>query len=59
VPFRPYNTFDVITQNADAWADHVRRETSAPPVALMAGEWFGIPLPVGPTWIPQFRVALA
>jgi hypothetical protein len=48
VSFRPYNSFDVITQNAVAWADRVRRERSAPPVILKPGEWFDIPPPVSP-----------
>jgi L-ascorbate metabolism protein UlaG (beta-lactamase superfamily) len=43
-----YNTFDVITQDADAWADRVRRERSAQPVILKPGEWFDIPRPVRP-----------
>ena len=33
-----YNTFDVIKQDAHAWADRVRKETSAEPVVLKPGE---------------------
>jgi L-ascorbate metabolism protein UlaG (beta-lactamase superfamily) len=34
-----YNTWDVIAQDADAWAARVRKETSAEPVVLKPGEW--------------------
>jgi L-ascorbate metabolism protein UlaG (beta-lactamase superfamily) len=34
-----YNTWDVIAQDAPAWADRVRRETKAEPVVLKPGEW--------------------
>jgi L-ascorbate metabolism protein UlaG (beta-lactamase superfamily) len=38
-----YGTFDVIAQDARAWAERVRRETRAEPVVLMPGESFEIP----------------
>ena len=34
-----YNTWEVIAQDAAAWAERVRRETSAEPVVLKPGEW--------------------
>src|SRR5262249_28900930 len=34
-----YNTWDVIAQDAAAWAERVRRETQAEPVVLKPGEW--------------------
>ena len=34
-----YNTFDVIAQDANAWAGRVRKETRAEPVVLKPGEW--------------------
>jgi L-ascorbate metabolism protein UlaG (beta-lactamase superfamily) len=37
-----YNTFPPITQDAAAWADRVRRETTAKPVVLEPGAWFEI-----------------
>ena len=38
-----YNTFPPIAQDADAWADRVRNETSAQPVVLQPGDWFEHP----------------
>ncbi|WP_165227370.1 metal-dependent hydrolase [Aquisphaera insulae] len=35
-----YNTFPPITQDAQAWADRVKAETSTTPVILQPGEWF-------------------
>jgi L-ascorbate metabolism protein UlaG (beta-lactamase superfamily) len=34
-----YNTFDLIAQDANAWATRVNEETSATPVVLKPGEW--------------------
>ncbi len=34
-----YNTFDLIAQDAAAWANRVRQETQAEPVVLKPGEW--------------------
>ena len=34
-----YNTFDLIAQDAAAWAQRVRQETQAEPVVLKPGEW--------------------
>src|SRR4051812_37428517 len=34
-----YNTFDLIAQDAPAWAARVRQETNAEPVVLKPGEW--------------------
>ncbi|HEV3257479.1 MAG TPA: metal-dependent hydrolase [Gemmataceae bacterium] len=34
-----YNTWDLIAQDAAAWADRVRKETQAQPVVLKPGEW--------------------
>ncbi len=34
-----YNTFDLIKQNANAWAERVRKETQAEPVVLQPGGW--------------------
>jgi len=34
-----YNTFDLIKQDANAWAERVRKETKAEPVILKPGEW--------------------
>ncbi|HJT76092.1 MAG TPA: metal-dependent hydrolase [Gemmataceae bacterium] len=34
-----YNTWDVIKQDAQAWAERVRRETQAQPVVPRPGEW--------------------
>ena len=33
-----YNTWELIAQDADAWADRVRKETKAQPVVLKPGE---------------------
>lgn len=35
-----YNTWDVIAQDADAWAEQVKTQTSATPVVLKPGESF-------------------
>jgi L-ascorbate metabolism protein UlaG (beta-lactamase superfamily) len=37
-----YNTWDVINQDARAWAERVRRETQAQPVVLRPGEWLDV-----------------
>ena len=34
-----YNTWDLIAQDAAAWAGRVKRETKAVPVVLKPGEW--------------------
>jgi L-ascorbate metabolism protein UlaG (beta-lactamase superfamily) len=34
-----YNTWDLIAQDAGAWAQRVRQETQAQPVVLKPGEW--------------------
>jgi L-ascorbate metabolism protein UlaG (beta-lactamase superfamily) len=34
-----YNTWDLIAQDAQAWAARVKKETSAEPVVLRPGEW--------------------
>jgi L-ascorbate metabolism protein UlaG (beta-lactamase superfamily) len=34
-----YNTWELIAQDANAWAARVRKETSAEPVVLKPGEW--------------------
>jgi L-ascorbate metabolism protein UlaG (beta-lactamase superfamily) len=34
-----YNTWDLIAQDANAWAERVRRETQAQPLVLKPGEW--------------------
>ena len=34
-----YNTFDLIAQDADAWARAVRQQTQAQPVVIKPGEW--------------------
>ena len=34
-----YDTFDLIKQDAAAWAERVRKETPAQPVVLKPGEW--------------------
>ncbi|MFN4258823.1 MAG: metal-dependent hydrolase [Gemmataceae bacterium] len=34
-----YNTFDLLNQDAHAWAQRVRQETSAEPVILEPGQW--------------------
>jgi L-ascorbate metabolism protein UlaG (beta-lactamase superfamily) len=38
-----YNTFPAIAQDASAWADRVKSETSTQPVVLQPGDWFEIP----------------
>ena len=37
-----YNTFDLIAQDANAWAGRVRQETKTEPVVLKPGEWLTI-----------------
>jgi L-ascorbate metabolism protein UlaG (beta-lactamase superfamily) len=37
-----YNTWEVIAQDANAWAERVRRETQAQPVVLKPGEWVDV-----------------
>jgi L-ascorbate metabolism protein UlaG (beta-lactamase superfamily) len=37
-----YNTWDLIAQDADAWAARVRQETKAEPVVLTPGGWVGV-----------------
>jgi L-ascorbate metabolism protein UlaG (beta-lactamase superfamily) len=37
-----YSTWDVIKQDAQAWAERVRRETQAQPVVLRPGEWLDV-----------------
>jgi L-ascorbate metabolism protein UlaG (beta-lactamase superfamily) len=37
-----YNTWELIAQDADAWAARVRKETSAEPVILKPGEWVDV-----------------
>jgi len=37
-----YNTWDVIAQDAAAWAGRVRQETKAEPVVLKPGEWMQV-----------------
>jgi L-ascorbate metabolism protein UlaG (beta-lactamase superfamily) len=37
-----YNTWDLIAQDADAWAERVRRETQAQAVVLKPGEWMEV-----------------
>jgi L-ascorbate metabolism protein UlaG (beta-lactamase superfamily) len=34
-----YNTWDLIAQDAPAWAARVRKETKVQPVVLKPGEW--------------------
>jgi L-ascorbate metabolism protein UlaG (beta-lactamase superfamily) len=34
-----YNTWSLIAQDADAWAERVRRETQAEPIILNPGDW--------------------
>jgi L-ascorbate metabolism protein UlaG (beta-lactamase superfamily) len=34
-----YNTWDLIAQDAHAWAERVKKETKAQPVVLKPGEW--------------------
>jgi L-ascorbate metabolism protein UlaG (beta-lactamase superfamily) len=37
-----YNTFDLIKQDAQAWAERVRQETQAQPAVLKPGEWLDV-----------------
>jgi L-ascorbate metabolism protein UlaG (beta-lactamase superfamily) len=37
-----YNTWDLIAQDAAAWAARVRQETRAEPVVLKPGEWMDV-----------------
>jgi L-ascorbate metabolism protein UlaG (beta-lactamase superfamily) len=37
-----YNTWEVIAQDAEAWAGHVRRETGAQVAVLKPGEWLDV-----------------
>jgi L-ascorbate metabolism protein UlaG (beta-lactamase superfamily) len=37
-----YNTWDLIAQDAQAWATRVRQETKAEPVVLKPGEWLTV-----------------
>jgi L-ascorbate metabolism protein UlaG (beta-lactamase superfamily) len=37
-----YNTWDLIAQDAQAWAKRVRQETKAEPVVLKPGEWLTV-----------------
>jgi L-ascorbate metabolism protein UlaG (beta-lactamase superfamily) len=37
-----YNTWDLIVQDAAAWAERVKRETSTEPVVLRPGEWLTV-----------------
>jgi L-ascorbate metabolism protein UlaG (beta-lactamase superfamily) len=37
-----YNTWDIIAQDANAWAGRVRKETRTEPVVLKPGEWLEI-----------------
>jgi L-ascorbate metabolism protein UlaG (beta-lactamase superfamily) len=37
-----YNTWELIAQDANAWAERVRRETQAQPVVLKPGEWVDV-----------------
>src|SRR5271167_5185661 len=37
-----YNTWELIAQDAGAWAERVRRETQAQPVVLKPGEWLDV-----------------
>jgi L-ascorbate metabolism protein UlaG (beta-lactamase superfamily) len=34
-----YNTWELIAQDAAAWAQQVRQQTQATPVVLKPGEW--------------------
>jgi len=40
-----YNTWELIAQDAAAWAERVRKETSCEPVVLKPGEWVEIKTP--------------
>src|SRR5438128_12123845 len=37
-----YNTWDLIAQDANAWAERVRKETKAEPVVLQPGGWMDV-----------------
>ena len=37
-----YNTWDLIAQDAHAWADRVRKETEAEPVVVPPGGWIDV-----------------
>jgi L-ascorbate metabolism protein UlaG (beta-lactamase superfamily) len=37
-----YNTWELIAQDANAWADRVRRETKAEPVVMKPGQWIDV-----------------
>jgi L-ascorbate metabolism protein UlaG (beta-lactamase superfamily) len=37
-----YNTWDLIAQDAEAWAKRVRRETKTKPTILQPGEWLDV-----------------
>jgi L-ascorbate metabolism protein UlaG (beta-lactamase superfamily) len=37
-----YNTFELIAQDADAWAERVRQETETEPVVLKPGESYSL-----------------
>jgi L-ascorbate metabolism protein UlaG (beta-lactamase superfamily) len=37
-----YNTWDVIAQDAAAWAERVRKETKTEPIVLKPGEWVDV-----------------
>jgi len=37
-----YNTFDLIKQDPQAWAEHVRRERKAEPVVMKPGDWLEV-----------------
>ncbi len=37
-----YNTFDLIGQDAEAWADRVRQQTQTKPVVLKPGDWLEV-----------------
>ncbi|MGE3803329.1 MAG: metal-dependent hydrolase [Gemmataceae bacterium] len=37
-----YNTWDLIAQDGAAWAERVKKETSAQPVILKPGEWMDV-----------------
>ena len=37
-----YNTWPIIAQDADAWAERVRKETKSEAVILKPGEWVSV-----------------
>lgn len=37
-----YNTWEIIAQDANAWANRIRKETKAQPVVLKPGEWMSV-----------------